>query len=266
MTDCFSDVFRAHQGKVSDKWSAYLPVYDEVFRDFKNEKIRLLEIGVQNGGSLEVYSKYFPHHETIIGCDIHPLCAGLAYVNPRIKVVVGDCNKPETRAQIFAASDSFDLIIDDGSHRSNDIIHSFLAYYPALRPGGVYVIEDLHASYWRDFDGGLFHKQSSLSIFKLLIDVINAEHWGVEASAQDLIARDFSAYREAAAGVDLGDVASVAFFNSMCVIRKCKAPGEQSLGARLIRGENPTVVDVRRWNETGPIRSDERGNSSSRFE
>jgi hypothetical protein len=265
MTDRFSDVFRGHVGKVSDKWSAYLPVYDEVFKDFRNKNIRLLEIGVQNGGSLEVYSKFFTHHEKIIGCDIHPLCANLAYVNPRIKVIVGDCNKPETRAKIFAESETFDLIIDDGSHRSDDIIHSFLAYWPALRPGGVFVAEDLHASYWRSFDGGLFHKQSSMSFFKLLIDIINAEHWGIEASPQDLIAREFPAYRAAAAGVDLAGVASVAFHNSMCVIRKCNAPGEQLLGKRLIRGENPTVVDVRRWNETGPIRSDERGNPTSRF-
>ena len=265
MNDRFSDIFRAHRGKVSDKWSSYLPVYDELFSPFRMSPIRLLEIGVQNGGSLEVYSKFFPNHEKIVGCDIHPLCARLDYINPRIQVVVGDCNADATRDRIFAASDSFDLIIDDGSHRSDDIIRSFLTYFPALTGGGAFVVEDLSTSYWRAFDGGLFHTRSSMSFFKLLIDVIHAEHWGVEVPAHELIARDFPHYGGLAACVGLQSIASIAFHNSMCVIRKCETPDQQSLGARIIRGTDPTVVDVRHWDGTGPIRSDERGNPNSRF-
>ena len=265
MPDTYSAMFQAHRGKVTDKWSAYLPVYDEVFAPFRAKPVRLLEIGVQNGGSLEVHSKYFSHHEAIVGCDIHRLCAGLTYINPRIKVVVGDCKAETTHAQILDASDSFDLIIDDGSHRSDDIIQTFLMYFPALKPGGVYAVEDLHGSYWRSFDGGLFHPRSSLSFFKLLIDVINAEHWGIEASPRDLIDRDFPHYSALTAALDWTAIASVSFHNSMCIVRACARPGEQTLGLRHVRGDKPTVVDVTSWNGTEPIRSDERGNPASRF-
>jgi len=43
-------------GKVSDKWDSYLPIYDRLFGPRKDDAIGLLEIGVQNGGSLEIWS------------------------------------------------------------------------------------------------------------------------------------------------------------------------------------------------------------------
>ena len=61
-------------GKVSDKWSSYLDYYDTVFFSRKNESINLLEIGVQNGGSLETWAEYFKNAKNIIGCDIDEKC------------------------------------------------------------------------------------------------------------------------------------------------------------------------------------------------
>src|ERR1043165_1930893 len=102
----------------------------------------ILEIGVQNGGSLEVYDAFFAKAQAIVGCDIDPKCADLHYVSKRIAVVVGDCSVPATVAKIRRHSPSFDIIIDDGSHKSEDIIRSFLTYFPHLRPGGAFVVED----------------------------------------------------------------------------------------------------------------------------
>ena len=69
------ELYREHQGKVSDKWSIYLSEYDRLFSIYRDQPIRMLEIGVQNGGSLEIWSKYFPDAHVLVGCDINPDCA-----------------------------------------------------------------------------------------------------------------------------------------------------------------------------------------------
>src|SRR4051812_35132651 len=113
------DLFNSHSGKVSDKWELYLREYDRLFLDFRDKTFRLLEIGVQNGGSLEIWAKYFPNAAAIVGCDIDPLVGALTYDDPRISVVVGDAAQDATVATIVAHAPQFDIIIDDGSHRSS---------------------------------------------------------------------------------------------------------------------------------------------------
>jgi len=55
-------MFMEHEGYVSDKMEHYLPIYEAAFSRFtaREQPIHLLEIGVQNGGSLQVCSKYIP--------------------------------------------------------------------------------------------------------------------------------------------------------------------------------------------------------------
>ena len=58
------ELYREHQGKVSDKWSIYLSEYDRLFSSYRDRPVRMLEIGIQNGGSLEIWSKYFPERSS----------------------------------------------------------------------------------------------------------------------------------------------------------------------------------------------------------
>jgi hypothetical protein len=151
----------------------------------------MLEIGIQNGGSLDVWTIYFRDALVIVGCDINPDCARLCYADPRVTVVVGDANTDEVERRIAAASPQFDLILDDGSHRSGDMIRSFARYFPRLVDGGLFVVEDVHCSYWQAFEGGLFDPTSSMSFFKRLADVVNHEHWGVPMTRRGILA-DFA--------------------------------------------------------------------------
>ncbi|PJE24766.1 MAG: hypothetical protein CK431_04390 [Mycobacterium sp.] len=50
-------------------------------------------------------------------------------------------------AEMHAVSGDFDIIIDDASHVSSLTIRSFEILWPFVKPGGYYVIEDLHSSY-----------------------------------------------------------------------------------------------------------------------
>ena len=86
------ELYEQHEGKVSDKWSIYLTEYDRFFGSYRDDAIRLLEIGIQNGGSLEIYSKYFKNANLFLGCDINPDCAKLRFDDERIKVIIGDVN------------------------------------------------------------------------------------------------------------------------------------------------------------------------------
>jgi glycosyltransferase involved in cell wall biosynthesis len=233
-------LFAEHTGKVSDRWSLYLTEYDRLFDDYRDKPVRLLEIGIQNGGSLELWSKYFSNASVLIGCDINPDCARLSYDDPRIGVIVGDVNAPDVRERVFQRSPQFDIIIDDGSHLSSDIIKSFALYFPRVVEGGVFIAEDLHCSYWDKFEGGLFDPYSSISFFKRLADVINHEHWGIPKARADILRGIFTKYDCEVDEEALSQVHSVEFINSMCVVRKATA-ADNGLGRRVIAGSMELV-------------------------
>ncbi len=226
------------------------------------QPVRLLEIGIQNGGSLDILAKYFQYAPIILGCDINPACGSLRYEDPRIHVVVGDANADETEELIAAVSESFDIVVDDGSHRSGDIVHLFVRYFPRLNEGGVFIVEDLHCSYWEQFEGGLLDPWSSLAFFKRLVDVLNHEHWGVPHARMDIL-RSF----EARYGVHLGEVLlaqihSIEFFNSVCVISK-RPHVENVLGPRLVVGEEQVAEPLVGRSGSLSIPADQRDNAWS---
>lgn len=237
------ELYQSHTGKVSDKWALYLREYDRLFAPYREQAISLLEIGIQNGGSLEIWSQYFPNASTLIGCDINPDCGNLSFDDPRIAVVVGDATKPEVMANVLAQSAQFDLIIEDGSHISSDIVKAFALYFPALKSGGLFVAEDLHCSYWSEYEGGIYHPYSSMSFFKHIADMINHEHWGVRKKRTELIAgfKELSNF-ELSESL-LGEISSVEFVNSVCVVRK-KQADKNLLGLRIVAGKKAEVMPV----------------------
>lgn len=231
-----SELYSTHHGKVSDKWGIYLPTYDRIFLPYRAQPVRLLEVGVQNGGSLEIWSKYFTQAQKLIGCDINPACSALQYEDPRVAIVVGDANTDAAEHQITSHAQQFDIVIDDGSHRSSDIIKAFARYFPRVVDGGVFVVEDLHCSYWQEFEGGLHDPYSSMSFFKLLADVVNHEHWGTSQQSSDLTQGIAQRYAVTLDDALLSSIHSVEFINSICVIHKSPAVQNQ-LGRRVVAGQ-----------------------------
>ena len=82
----YEELHRKKKGKVSDKWDAYFNVYNKALESYRYKPVKLLDIGVQNGGSLETWAEFFMTGEKIIGCDINPECAKLKFQDQRIKV------------------------------------------------------------------------------------------------------------------------------------------------------------------------------------
>lgn len=234
------ELYFSHQGYSSDKWNIYLDVYDRVFKSLKNYPVRLLEIGVQNGGSLDIWGKYFDQAKIIVGCDINEKCNTLEYLHKPIKVIIGNVNDLHTSKSIKAESTSYDIIIDDGSHTSSDIVTSFWRLFPLLELGGIYVIEDLHCSYWKEFEGGLHAPLSSMNFFKLLPDILNFEHWGTKQVRTDHISQFLDNHCHDPEAL-LSEIHSIEFINSMCIIKK-RSSSSNLLGVRHVVGNRQPIA------------------------
>lgn len=236
-----AQLYAEHSGKVSDKWTSYFAMYDRALAEYRDLPIKMLEIGIQNGGSLEIWSKYFPNAETFIGCDINPGCSSLEYEDERISVIVGDANSENTESLIIEKCPEFDIIIDDGSHLSSDIVKSFATYFPKLVDGGVFIAEDLHCSYWMEYEGGLAAPFSSITFFKHLADVINYQHWGIKGERKAVFDGFYAEYGVTLNESSLAQIQSVEFADSVCVVRKC-LPKDSGLGKRFMAGSSAQVV------------------------
>ena len=125
MSKNLNEIFLNHKGKLSDRWLLYIDEWNTLFQPLHQKKINLLEIGVHNGGSLEIWAKYFTQAENIIGCDKNEACQQLDFSDPRISVILGDINTDNVESIVKEKQLAFDIIIDDGSHTSVDIIESF---------------------------------------------------------------------------------------------------------------------------------------------
>ena len=208
------EYYAENLGKGSDKWELYIEIYDEALAVFRDKPITLLEIGVQNGGSLEIWSKFFSNAERLIGCDIDEKCASLKYDDKRISIIIGDINEAATQAKVSNISSEFDLVIDDGSHHSKEIVRTFLEFFPKVKDNGIYIIEDLHCSYWGHYGGGLFYPYSSMTFLKSLADIINHQHWGNGCLRAVVIERFYAEYGIKIAEDDLSKIHSIQFINS----------------------------------------------------
>ena len=135
------DVFQAHHGRQIDKWEHYFPIYEKHFSKYVGTAVRVLEIGVDHGGSLQMWKRYFGDQSLIIGIDINPLCANYAEPENDIGVYIMDqCDTAR-----LAGLGEFDIIIDDGSHVCAHQSITFRALWPKCK--GVYLIEDCHNGY-----------------------------------------------------------------------------------------------------------------------
>ncbi len=242
MANSLRQLFEHHQGKVSDKWQLYLEEWERLFVPYKNQPISLLEIGVQNGGSLEIWGKYFSNAKLFIGCDIDSKCELLHYDDPRINIIVGDARAEDCKDRILQYTPSFDIIIDDGSHFSTDIVRFFGQYFPLLKDNGIYIIEDLHCSYWDNFAGGLNNPLSAMAFFKRIADIINFEHWRNNKPRAELIGKFASEFDITFKDIDLARIHSIEFLNSLCIIKKLP-PDKNTLGKRIISGIDDIVAE-----------------------
>ena len=161
------DIFRKH-GTDKVDMHHYAPHYERHLGHFQDRRLEMLEIGVGLGQSLAAWKEYFPHALSIVGLDIDPKDLPFA-------VYRGHQADPVTIGMMLQFHETgFDVIIDDGSHRSEDVIPTLMMLWKYVRPNGVYVIEDIQTSYWPSF-GGAAHSLTAMGFLKSLVDGLNWE-------------------------------------------------------------------------------------------
>lgn len=206
LTD-FAKLFYAHKGRLTHKWIHYLDIYERHFAPYRNTPVRMLEIGVSEGGSLELWRKYFGPDATVFGIDINPQCA--TRVTPPNQVRIGSQTDPQFLRSVVGEMGLPDIILDDGSHVATHQSVSFNTLFPLLQDGGLYVIEDLHTSYFPGlgkrggFEGGYRRKGSAIEYAKEMIDDMHAWYHNKKATTPTK-----------------GLVGAIHFYDSMVVIEK----------------------------------------------
>jgi demethylmacrocin O-methyltransferase len=123
----------------------YCRHYEKFFEPFREDPIRMVEIGVAGGNSIQTWLEYFPK-ALVLGVDKNKECAVIK--DERHKVIYGDQCDP-TFWECFKSDygTDFDLMIDDGDHDHQPISQSFKSMWPAIKRGGLYCIEDVHVFY-----------------------------------------------------------------------------------------------------------------------
>lgn len=207
LRECFDSV-KDHS---SDKWDSYFSVYDRHMPPWVGT---FVEVGVQKGGSLDMWSIYFSGRWSlpdIIGIDVDPECAKLKYSDPKIKVIIGDQSDPAFWDKFLSENEKIDVFIDDGGHFMDQQILTFEKVFPKLSVGGVYFCEDTHTSYMSYNGGGLKSRSSFVEYAKQCADTINQRWWESIDTDLELIKNVTK------------DLTSVHFYDSMVVFEKMGA-------------------------------------------
>ena len=136
----------------TDKWTDHYYVqdlYESLFEKYQNKKVNVLEIGVWNGESMKLWHDYFVNADNVVGIDIfersslEELSGWLKGYD--VKLHKFNSHKDTDKFLEFAETyeEGFDIIIDDGSHWYENQINTYKKFSRLMKPGGVYVIEDI---------------------------------------------------------------------------------------------------------------------------
>jgi hypothetical protein len=176
-TPAATDLCRLAERHDTDKGTQYTQVYDRLLSHVREQPLRMLEIGLYNGGSFRMWRDYLPN-TTLHGIDIDPRTLAYEDEVPNSAVRLVDQADPrQLDALIAELGGYYDFILDDGGHTMEQQIVSFEVLWPHVVPGGIYAIEDLGTSYYVDYGGrDLYEPGTALDYCKRLADAVNRDH------------------------------------------------------------------------------------------
>jgi hypothetical protein len=139
---------------------SYIPLYESKFLHRRESVKRVLEVGIERGGSLLLWANYFPNAE-VWGLDVMPedkVPADLKN-HPRIKIL-HSTNAYDTKlvSKMIQSGLYFDVLIDDGPHTLESMVFFAQYYSQLLAPNGVLCIEDIPNPDWKNAIAGCVPK------------------------------------------------------------------------------------------------------------
>ncbi len=204
------------------KWHSYFPVYEKHFAKFRGKPVRMLEIGVQNGGSARMFREWLGPEAHITGLDIDPKCRNFA-IPGAIDIEIGSQSDVAFLQEAVKKHGPWDIILDDGGHTNNQIMVSFETLFPHLNDGGVYLIEDTHANFW---GGGFLDRADKKTLVEFVGELFaflhgwtgkggTFEHWHVPPPARK---------ERTPAPYETRHINAVHLYDSIIVVDKLRRP------------------------------------------
>lgn len=126
----------------SSKMHNYLKKYEFFLSKWRNAQFNLLELGVETGASITMWSDYFKS-AMIYGVDINENCKENEKNN--CKIIIGDLGNEEFLDVLGELEPT--VIVDDASHLWSHQIKAIYHLLPKLKAGGIYILEDLGTSF-----------------------------------------------------------------------------------------------------------------------
>lgn len=129
----------------------YLRHFEKFFEPIRNEAIKFVEIGVGSGESIRTWLEYLPN-ALVIGIDIvhstNEWNTPKTEVHGRYHFQPGDQSSSQFWSEFVSQYGSgIDVLIDDGSHMSKDVLSTHTEMWPHIASGGLYIIEDIEVAY-----------------------------------------------------------------------------------------------------------------------
>ena len=106
--------FNSNKGRLISKWKHYFEIYDRYFSRFKGTNVCVLEVGLYQGGSLQMWKDYFGKDSRIYGVDINPNTAILR--DDGFEIFIGDQADRNFLKSLLKKIPRIDILIDDGGH------------------------------------------------------------------------------------------------------------------------------------------------------
>jgi hypothetical protein len=201
------------------KWRHYFEIYERYVERYRGTACTYLEIGVSGGGSLDIFKEYLGPDAHIVGVDINPDCK--QWAREGVEIEIGDQADMNFLTTSILPKGPFDIIVDDGGHIPDQQLVSFFSLFPVLKDGGVYIVEDLHTTFWLggqtsrfginfyDFARGLTEKLSLFHVDQRLMERYQLPY---EQRADSVAFANFAT----------SDIFGIHFYDSVIVFEKRK--------------------------------------------
>ena len=201
-------------------------LYGRWFQQYKfKENLAILEIGSQTGESAQAWTEYFGPNTYVDMITYGGKGDHLKFNNPTVECKRGNTGEDEEgndagqcghihtfycdqsdaekleKEVIAERPEGWDIVIDDGSHVPAHNIISFEVLWKNVRPGGIYVVEDIETSYYPKsniygygYEAGILAPSplNALSRFRQYADVINQGYIGPHGRMYSLFEGDDS--------------------------------------------------------------------------
>ena len=242
------DIGRRHGSDKSSLVHNFLDHYEGVLQEFADRPITLLEFGSGDHAAIATWLEFFPR-AAIVG--VFPDQDARAFARERVTIEIGNQGDASFLRHLIGTY-APDVVIDDGWHLWDMQILALRHLFPALRPGGVYIVQALQTSFGAEHEK-LYRGGAEVSAFAYIQSLLPGVTGGAEfASPGDTFARHFAA-----------ETASVTLSAKNCIIRK-KLHAERGLlqviplersGAEVAtveetqsyRRSEPVIVDAPAW-------------------